>query len=48
MKKGGKKGFKKKDGTYTLKDLSKVMCFQCHEMEHYAGQFLLKKGKGVE
>jgi hypothetical protein len=28
MKKGSKKGFKKKDGTNTgKKDLSKVMCF---------------------
>jgi hypothetical protein len=48
MKKGSKKGYKKKEGTDTRKkDLSKVMCFQCHKMGHYANQCpLKKKGKG--
>jgi hypothetical protein len=42
-KKGSKKGYKKKAQGTRKKDLSKMMCFQCHEMGHYANQCPLKK-----
>jgi succinate dehydrogenase/fumarate reductase-like Fe-S protein len=46
MKKGSKKGYTKKEGTYTRKnDLSKAMCFQCHEMGDCANQCPMKKRK---
>jgi hypothetical protein len=47
-KKSSKKGYKKKKSTNTRKDLSKAMCFRCHEMGHYASECPLKKGKGMK
>jgi hypothetical protein len=38
-----KKGYNKNEGMDIEKDLSKMMCFPCHKMEHYSNQYPLKK-----
>jgi hypothetical protein len=46
-KKGYKKD-KKEDSSPRKKDLSKVKCFRCHQLGHYAKQCLKKTGKAKQ